>query len=555
MPNIGPHTGTTLAIQPHPAARRHAQEVRSGQMSRREFLSRATALGVSAGAAYGLLGLAAPRSAQARHFPEGRPGGTLRIQMNLVSMRDPTVFDWSELANFCRGWLEWLVEYQPDGTIIGRLLESWEANEDATGYTLNLRRGVTWNNGDAFTAADVLHNFTRWCDGSIEGNSMAGRLGVLRDPETGRLRDGAVEIVDDHTVRLHLSSPDITIIPSVADYTAAVVHRSFTGGDPVAEPIGTGPYLPESYDTGISAVLVRNEDHEWWGEGAYLDRIEFVDLGTDPSAWLAAAEGGEIDMVYQSTGDFIDLFDAIGMTRSDAVTASTLSVRFNQDNPPFDNVAVRRALQLATDNRVVLELGYADRGEPAENHHVAPIHPEYAELPPLEVDPAAARAAIEAEGLGDHEFELISVDVDWEAATCDAIAAQIRDAGLTVRRTVLPGATFWNDWTAYPWSATAWVMRPLGVQVLALAFRSGEPWNESAFANEEFDTLLSRALAIADADERRELSRRLQEIMQEEGVAIQPYWRSVYRHARPHVRNAEMHPTFEMHLYQYWLDA
>ena len=57
-------------------------------------------------------------------------------------------------------------------------------------------------------------------------------------------------------------------------------------------------------------------------------------------------------------------------------------------------------------------------------------------------------------------------------ATCDAVAAQLRDAGINVKRTVLPGSTFWNDWVKYPFSATQWNMRPLGVQVLALAYRS-----------------------------------------------------------------------------------
>ena len=51
-----------------------------------------------------------------------------------------------------------------------------------------------------------------------------------------------------------------------------------------------------------------------------------------------------------------------------------------------------------------------------------------------------------------------------------------------MKRTVIPGSSFWNDWTKYAWSTTEWNMRPLGVQVLALAYRSGEAWNEAAYA-------------------------------------------------------------------------
>ena len=136
------------------------------------------------------------------------------------------------------------------------------------------------------------------------------------------------------------------------------------------------------------------------------------------------------------------------------------------------------------------------------------------------------------------------------SATTDSIAAQLRDAGFKVERKILPGNTFWNDWAKFPFSTTDWAQRPLGVQVLALAYRSGEAWNESGFANAEFDEVLEKAMAIADADERRTLMKRLQEIMQEEGVIIQPYWRSTFRHFKPEVVGAEMHPLFDIHVYK-----
>jgi peptide/nickel transport system substrate-binding protein len=95
----------------------------------------------------------------------------------------------------------------------------------------------------------------------------------------------------------------------------------------------------------------------------------------------------------------------------------------------------------------------------------------------------------------------------------------------------------------------------LGVQILALAYRSGEAWNETAFSNAEFDQLLTDALAIADVDKRREVMARLEVIMQEEGVIIQPFWRSVYRHVRPYVEGADIHITFDLHLYKLGLAA
>jgi len=546
---------STVAPDLHPVVKMYAQECLDGQLSRREFLTRATALGVSAVVAYGAIGLLAPPALA----QDGKPGGVLRMNMETRAGKDPRAWDWSELANFARGWLDYAVEYNKDGSLRGMLVESWETSDDATEITLRVRQGVKWNNGDDFTAEHLAFNITRWCDGNVEGNSMAGRMSSLQNPETKVARDGAITVVDAATIKLALTAPDITVIVGMADYPAAVVHPSFDGGDTGDSPIGTGPYLPTHDEVGVKQELTLNKDHVWWGTavygGPYLDQIVFIDTGTDPAALVSAAEADEIDMTYRTQGDFVAVFDGLGWTKSEAVTAATIAVRFNQLSDLYKDAKVRKALSMAVDNAIVLELGNAGLGTVAENHHVCAIHPEYAKLPPLVVDPAAAKAAIAEAGMADTEFELISIDDDWQAATCDAVAAQIRDAGINIKRTILPGSTFWNDWTKYPFSATEWNMRPLGVQILALAYRSGEAWNEAAFSNAEFDAKLAMALATPDADARRVIMADIEAIMQNEGVLIQPYWRAVFRHMKDTVRGADMHPTFELHHYKWWIEA
>lgn len=538
----------------HPLAATCLQDLRDGAISRREFLTRVTALGLSAPMAYAALG---PSGAQAQpSAPEPVMGGTLRMQMLTRATKDPVTWDWLEIGNFCRGWLEYMVEYQPDGSLRGMLLEAWESNADATRWRLTLRRGVTWNNGDPFTTEDVVHNLRRWCDQAIAGNAMASRFANLADPATGKMDEYAVEIVDDHHLIVTTRTPDIALIVNMADFPSAIVHRSFvTGEDPAQNPIGTGPYLPDFTHTDAPQTLVRNPDHHWWGSaifgGPYLDMIQYIDLGTNPDDILQAAEQGLIDATDQTSRNYIDLYDAIGWERSQAVTAATVVIRFNQNHPPYDNRDVRRALQMAVDNAVILEIGLRGFGDVAENHHVCPIQPDYAAGVTSAHDPAGALALLTAAGHAETEFELISLDDDYQAATCDAVAAQLRDAGIKVRRTILPGPLYWDHWRDHPFSATEWAMLPLGVQTMTIAYRTGAAWNETGFSNPDFDAGLVMANAIADAGRRKAVMARLQQILLDEAVMIQPYWRSLCRHVRPGLHGMEQRPTND-HLHSRW---
>ncbi|MBU2980714.1 ABC transporter substrate-binding protein [Lentibacter algarum] len=524
-----------------------AADVKAGKLDRREFLAMASILSVSSAGAYSMIGLAAPA-----HAEESKKGGILRIGQQILDINDPRTYDWPQKANVARQICEPLVRWEPDGSFSPSLLESWEVSDDALTYTLNVRRNAVWNNGDPFTADDVVFNIRRMSDSTMEGNSMAARLAALREGEATSAAENAVVKIDDYTVQLNLFKPDISLIPSFGDYPALCVHSSF-GGQLQDEPIGTGAFELVSFGVGDKAVLKRREDGKWWGGEALLDGLEFVDLGNDDAAFLASFESEEIDMNDETQSNSEEAFNALGLKRAVALTATTAVARMNTEQAPFDNQMLRNAVQRAVDNEVLLELAIAGLGSVADNHHVAPVHPEYANVPRPPTDVAIAKQMLDDSGFSG-EIELISIDEGELRDFADATAAQLRDAGFEVSRRTLPGATFWNDWTNYPFSTTSWGGRPLGVQIYALAYKSGAAWNESAHANPDFDAKLSEALGIFDPEKRRPLMAELEKMLQDSGVIVQPYWRELAMHHTDAVKGYKRHPLREMHLEAVWLD-
>jgi peptide/nickel transport system substrate-binding protein len=212
---------------------------------------------------------------------------------------------------------------------------------------------------------------------------------------------------------------------------------------------------------------------------------------------------------------------------------------------PFDDPRVRKALRLATDSAAALETAYRGLGKPGEHHHVSPIHPEYAVLPEMKRDPEAAKKLLAEAGHPDG----IDISIDckndpaWELAAVQAMVEQWKGAGIRCQINLMPSASYWDIWDKTAFGFTEWTHRPLGVMVLGLAYRSGVPWNETAYSNPEFDRLLTKAEGLLDVDARREVVAELEKIMQEDGPIAQPLWRSVFTVHDQKVLGFEMHPT------------
>lgn len=545
------------------------EKLRKGEVTRRDFIHTATVLGLSAGAAYSMAGMpSSGKKAQAA----AKKGGNLRVSMNVQATDDPAIFDWSEKGNVARHMTEPLVRVGDDGIAKPYLAESWRASDDLKTWTFNLRKDATWSNGDSFGADDVIHNFRRWLDPKT-GSSNQGRFSSMTTTtDTGKKDEddnailstteagGALEKVDDHTVRFHLNNGDLSLPESMADYPALIVHKHFDdeGGDLTKNPVGTGPYALKEFAVGEKATLVRRNDSAWWGGEVNLDQISYIDHGDDPAAQIAALASDQVDTNYQTSIEQVETIKHLpDLNIYERVTAQTAVARMQVTVKPYDNKKLRQAIQACVDHNRMLELVYQGRGRAAEDHHVAPIHPEYAELPKKQQDYAKAKRLLAEAGYADG----IDLTIDcvsnpsWEQNACKALSEMVKPAGINLAINIMPGGTYWGVWQTTPFGFTSWTHRPLGVQVLNLAYRSGVAWNETKYSNPEFDKVLDQAGGILDPNKRRVATRKLEEILQDDSIISQSVWRSIFVTANKRVQGLYAHVALEHHYNDVWLNG
>jgi len=313
----------------HPLLPTLHRQLNDGSMDRREFIRFASLLGVAAGTAYAMAGLCAPAmAADTLPFPaadvRAKRGGKLRVGQMVARMDDPATYNWNEMANQTRPMLEYLTMVGPDNVVRPMLIDWWKPSADLKTWTLHVRNGVMWHNGEELNAEHVAWNIRRWADPSLGSSNFGlstfaalteftGEKDSKSKPLRRAVKNG-VEVLDSHTVRLNLAIPVLSVAEDCGEFCTLVVHPSFK--PPLSQnPIGTGPYTLSELRVGDRCILKRvakttdGKEFRYWGGDVYLEEIHFYNYEQENQT--AALASGSVDAIYELTVEQLELARSI----------------------------------------------------------------------------------------------------------------------------------------------------------------------------------------------------------------------------------------------------
>ena len=407
-----------------------------------------------------------------------------------------------------------LTEVASDGSLVGELATDWEASADAKTWTFNLRQGVTFHNGKAFGADDVIESLQMHV---AEGAKSAAQPIVAGIAEMNKITEHQVQFV------LEAGNADFPYLMS--DYHL-LIYPAGQIEEAIAQGIGTGLYRVTAFDPGVRFVGQRVDDHYKGDTAGYFDEIEYIAIN-DNTARMNALMTGQVDAINRIDFKTESLMRANPQIRIQEVTGNQhYTFPMLTDTAPFDDVNVRKALKYGVNRQEMVEKILLGHGQVANDTPIGPASQYYAsELEQLEYDPDQARYWLQQAGLDNLNVDLSASSAAFEGAVDAAqlYQASAASAGININVIQEPADGYWsNVWLKKPWCASYWSGRATEDWMFSTGYETGAPWNDSRWDQERFQMLLLEGRAELDSERRREIYTEMQMILRDEGGVIIP---------------------------------
>jgi peptide/nickel transport system substrate-binding protein len=391
------------------------------QITRRELLKGAAALGVAGALPQALPGSAQAQTTQKRELVVGQGGD--------ISTFDPHISTSSNDIRISFNIFDNLVSRHPDGKLYPGLATDWKLQGQTT-WAFKIRQRVKWHNGDPFTAADAKWSLERTYDPAHKTRVNTVFTSIDR-----------IEAPDPSTLLIHTKKPDPLLPARLAFYGGQIVSRKYfeaAGADGFrSKPVGTGPVSFVSWTKDDKLVMEANASY--WGGKPDFDRM-IVRPVPEMASRIAALLKGEVDIITQVTPDHNDRINANPTTRAvGALYAGLYVLAVNSKVPPLNNPLVKQALSLGIDRDLIVKELWRGRGivpsgpiAKGDNHFDA-------SLPPLAYNPKEARERLKKSGYRGEEIfiETTSGYTANDKPMSEAIQAMWRDVGINAKVEVL----------------------------------------------------------------------------------------------------------------------
>ena len=426
----------------------------------------------------------------------------------------------------------------------GALAESWDSSPDGLTYTFNIRQGVHWHdkppvNGRELTAKDVEHSFHRFLGNRLTGTEFSEAEPAATAGELGTVPFESITATDEYTVVFTLKEPYLRAPIMILDWHTICMYppeviREHGDASDWRNLVGTGPFELTDYVESSSLTYIKNPDYWGYDEKFPENRLPYVDefrvlFMPEEATRLAALRSGRIDYSgYHGAGTMIksiDVAESLKRTNPELVLneyseRADNGFMFNVSEPPFDDIRVRKAMNMALDHETINNTyfkGYGD-ATPRGQIGMPGFHVPFDEWP-QEVKDAysynpegAAKLLDEAgypRGADGIRFKTKASfrdteDVGW----VEAVAAYWSEIGVDVRLDPRPADAAWNAWWADPEREQGLVHYAFGALSdsydAMLRFTPGYAYNPAKSDDPVFNALFERAKAATTFEDQRE---------------------------------------------------